>query len=218
VLIKNYQRMPRFLVLQSLEPNGLPKPFVEVPDSDSVMQAATQALERLEEIRVTFLETLHNASQRRLLEYNQTDNDQSNSLEERLSNGVRDNHNLHSNGDDGVDGARDESTATSNLPQRDYPYLGPLSEALEAVDTPEEVMDLVEDAAMDVIHTTLGRADPTSKEWHPPSHAQRSFGQNAWHGLLCMWLLALLLMAVGIAYGRSRRAWRRMLREHNKYL
>ena len=213
--------MPRFLVLQSLEPNGLPKPFVEVPDSDSVIQATTQALERLEEIRVFFIETLHKASQRRLLEYNQTDNDRSNSLEERLSNGVRDNDGpngfdgLNTNG---VDGARDESTATSNLPQRDYPYLGPLSEALEAIDTPEEVMDLVEDAAMDVIHTTLGRADPTSKEWHPPSHAQRSFGQNAWHGLLCMWLLAFLLMAVGIAYGRSRRAWRRMLREHNKYL
>lgn len=216
--------MPRFLVLQSLEPNGLPKPFVDVPDSESVIQAATQALERLEEIRVSFLETLHNASQRRLLEYNQTDNDQFNSLGEKSRNDFRDNDGNDDNGVDGANGANDangangESTATSNLPQRDYPYLGPLSEALEAVDTPEEVMDLVEDATMDVIHTTLGHADPTSKEWHPPSHAQRSFGKNAWHGLLCMWLLALLLMTVGIAYGRSRRAWRRMLREHNKYL
>jgi len=216
--------MPRFLVLQSLEPNGLPRPFVEVPDSESVIQAATQALERLEEIRVTFLETLHNASQRRLLEYNQSVNDQDTSLSERSSHAIRDNDGIDDNDSNGVDGmngasgATDDSTATNNVPQRDYPYLGPLSEALEAVDTPEEVMDLVEDATMDVIHTTLGHSDPRSKEWHPPSHAQRSFGQHAWHGLCCMWLLALLLMAVGIAYGRSRRAWRRMLREHNKYL
>ena len=191
--------MPRFLVLQSLEPNGLPKPIIEVPDSDTILQAATQTLERIDEIRSSLLQILHNASHRRLLEYEQPTASASWSPSPSSTEGI----------DQGA--APFEETP-------EYPFLGPMSGALEAVDTKEEVFDLVEDATMDVIHTAFGQTDPVTNEWRPPSHAQQSFGSNAWHGLACMWLLLLAIMSVGLLYNRSRRAWRRTLNEHNKFL
>jgi len=192
--------MPRFLVLQSLEPNGSVKPIVKIPDSDTILQAATQTLERLDEIRGSLLELLHNASHRRLLEYHQQ-------AVETAANPAA---------TEGVDGF-EETTPPSEL-ALEYPFLGPLSGALEAVDTKEEVFDLMEDATMDVIHTAFGQTDPTTSDWRPPSHAQQSFGRNAWRGLLCMWLLVIMLMSIGVSYNRSRRAWRRTLQQHNKYL
>ena len=184
--------MPRFLVMQSLEPNGLSKPIVEVPDSDTILQAATQTLERLDEIRGSLLQILHNASHRRLLEYAPTESP------------------LTTTGE-AVEELVDEAPP-------EYPLLGSLSSALEAVDTKEEVIDLVEDATMDVIHTAFDQTDPATNEWRPPSHAQESFGSNAWHGLACIWLLVLVMMGVGVLYNRSRRAWRRTLDQHNKFL
>jgi hypothetical protein len=190
------QSMPRFLVLQSLEPNGLPKPIVEVPDSDTILQAATQTLERIDEIRSSLMLILHNASHRRLLEY---------TAGETVAS-------------DPVENAEGVGELLANQQPPEYPLLGPLSGALEAIDTQEEVFDLIEDATMDVIHTAFGQTDPATNEWRPPSHAQQSFGSNAWHGLACMWLLVLVMMAVGVLYNRSRRAWRRTLNAHNKFL
>lgn len=197
--------------MQSLEPNGFAKPLVEVPDGDTLLKAATQAIERLDELRASMLQMVHNASHRRLLEYNETQNSSHTT--------TFDPSRLH---DSGVSDASGDTTAEAvqldQLVEPEYPFLGPLSAVLEAVDTKEEVLDMMEDATMDVIHTAFGQTDPQTSEWRPPTHAQKSFGSNAWHGLACMWMLLLVLMAVGVLYNRSRRAWLRTMQMHSKYL
>lgn len=202
--------MPRFLVIESLKEDGASYPMIPILDGEQFVEMARQSLDRIEQIRDELIQIVQNASHRRLLEYNQSSPTSTN------------------NNSDFVDGA--QSMESENRPeseyqpqhqseyQPEYPYLGPLSSALEAIDTKEEVLDLVEDATMDVIHTTFGQIDVASNEWKPPTHAQKSFGQNAWHGLLCMWILFILVLCVGVVYNRARIKWKRTLRSHNKYL
>lgn len=99
-----------------------------------------------------------------------------------------------------------------------YPSMGSLSPLIEAIDTPEEVLDLAEHAAVRFMHATVAESDPNTDEWHPPEPLKRHFGENAWSALGCAWTIVISLFIVGVLYARARRALRVAMERHKKFI
>lgn len=196
--------MPRFVVVEALdrEAVSLASPIWEyLPNATSLEEASTYYVFRAKGIATQTIEYIRNASRRQ-----RTQQTPSSELP------------VDDTGDSTVTANADSVEDTPPTPDAVYPYMGEFSPLFEAIDTPEEVIDLAETAAVRVMHATIAESDPTTDEWHPPQNVKKAFGTNAWSALGCLWVIVFSFFMVGILYARSRKALRRSMAAHQKFL